>query len=215
MVKLNKQVSRGQDRPVPTKWNHLWVVYMAVDQGTRTLSPQYPPARVIEIGFEIPGETAEFDGEEKPLAVRATFTIGETFSPRSRFGLLVGALLGDEFVENISSKWGEIKPEDFIGKAATILVAHKNSKTKDWQEKTYCVIEAVTPVMKGMEAPALVNEPIVFDLEKPLEGENLAAFDSMPDWKKELISKTPEYQEAVKASIGSEPSEDIEEDIPF
>jgi hypothetical protein len=150
------------------------------------------------------------------------------FSSKSRFGMFVESTMGKEFVKELFSSTGkaEIKLVDFIGKACTVLIGHKTIQKKDGTSLLVAYIDSFTPLMKGLNLPELFNQPVVFDMDLDYSGANLEAFNSLPDWKKEGIIKTPEYQEMLDRTAGlsfetptksakAKPTLDEEDDLPF
>lgn len=68
-----------------------------------------------------------------------------------------------------------------VGKAVTITIVHnKKGKAK---------IGGVTPPMKGMMTPELVNPPKVFDLDAP----DMEIFGSLPEWVQDKIKSNVKF----------------------
>ena len=67
--------------------------------------------------------------------------------------------------------------------------------------KTYQAIGSVSPMPKGLVCPPQVNDTFVFDYEN-FDDEK---FNSLPDFLKEQIVKTPEYKEAISQTVEASP----------
>jgi hypothetical protein len=84
-------------------------------------------------------------------------------------------------------------------------------------DKGKAKISGVTPVPKGMQVPPRVHDIFYFSLER--DEFSQATFESLNDYWKEHIKKSPEYQEIVS---GPRPApqtggkfDDFADDIPF
>ena len=80
--------------------------------------------------------------------------------------------------------------------------------------KGYDVIAYVADVgqmMKGLEIPELVNDPVAFDLEEP----DLEAFSKFPEWLQDRIKGNVEYAGSPLAKLlgdTSDPAPEKEEE---
>jgi hypothetical protein len=142
--------------------------------------------------------------------------------------MFVDSTLGKEFIKELfhGNAKAEIKLHEFIGKACTVLIAHKTIKRKDGADTTIAYVDSFSPTMKGMAIPPLYNNPIVFDLDEEFTGPNQEAFNMIPEWKKDGIMKTPEYQDMLDKTMGldnvaetpkakaTKPAQD-DDDLPF
>jgi len=77
---------------------------------------------------------------------------------------------------------------EVVAMACTITVGKWVSKQDN--TKTGNNVLNITPAMKGMPVPELVNPPKVFDLDQP----NMEIFGSLPQWVQDKISGNLNYQ---------------------
>ena len=75
-------------------------------------------------------------------------------------------------------------------------------------DKGRAYVKSVAALAKGMTAPNQFNSSVFFSLEDYNEG----VFSELPDGIKEIIKKSPEWQELGKQD---DPIETITDDIPF
>jgi hypothetical protein len=85
------------------------------------------------------------------------------------------------------------------GLACTVAVVINPSKADP--TKVYQNVANVTPAMKGIPVPELVNEPKIFDLTTP----DMEIFGSLPEWLQGKIKENLEYQgSALQAAMEGE-----------
>ena len=161
-------------------------VYMAVCVTIADLGDQYSEkykstSRKVVFAFDIPSETIEIDGEQKPrqLSKRCTFSV-------SKKGAM-NKMLNSWLNANMSEKeLGEIDLFSLIGRGCQIRVtvsedgAHNN-------------VEDVMALPKGMPAPQSSTAPITYDIDT--DGFSGEKWDTLPAWMQEAIQKSEQYQQ--------------------
>lgn len=158
-------------------------VYMAVCIGFIDLGEQYSEMfksysnKGMYI-WELPGETIEVDGEQKPRQLSKEFTISA-----SKKGNLRG------FIESWNSKsYSDDEFMDFdlfeqIGKPCQLNVVLNESKE-------YANVDNLMPIPKGFPAPTTDTKHIKWDMEQW----NEEVFKELPEWIQEKIKKSTQYQ---------------------
>lgn len=164
----------------------------------------------IRITFELPLKTKVFkEGEEaKPMVISIEY--GMSLHKKSH---LLPALVGwrgraftDEEIDNF-------EVSKLVGVPAFINIIHN--------EKGYAEISSISGMPEGMECPPQINQAQILDYENF----NEELFASLPEFLKEKISKSVEYQkmkgtykevteEESLESIDTGESENVD-DIPF
>lgn len=100
--------------------------------------------------------------------------------------------------------------EDFgklVGKPCLVTVVNNEKNGK-----VYTNVAGVTPPMKGMQIPELVNEPKVLDLDAP----DMEVFESLPDFLKDIIKSNLEYNGSMlQHNLGETSAVDQMDDVPF
>lgn len=158
-------------------------VYMAVCIGFIDLGEQYSEMfksysnKGMYI-WELPGETIEIDGEQKPRQLSKEFTISA-----SKKGNLRG------FIESWNSKsysddeFMEFDLFEQIGKPCQLNVVLNESKE-------YSNVDNLMPIPKGFPAPTTDTKHIKWDMENW----NEEVFKELPEWIQEKIKKSTQYQ---------------------
>lgn len=158
-------------------------VYMAVCIGFIDLGEQYSEMfksysnKGMYI-WELPGETIEVDGEQKPRQLSKEFTISA-----SKKGNLRG------FIESWNSKgytddeFMEFDLFEQIGKPCQLNVVLNESKE-------YSNVDNLMPIPKGFPAPTTDTKYIKWDMDSW----NDEVFKKLPEWIQEKIKKSTQYQ---------------------
>lgn len=158
-------------------------VYMAVCIGFIDLGEQYSEmfksySNKGMYVWELPGETIEIDGEQKPRQLSKEFTISA-----SKKGNLRG------FIESWNSKsysddeFMEFDLFEQIGKPCQLNVVLNESKE-------YSNVDNLMPIPKGFPAPTTDTKLIKWDMENW----NEEVFKELPEWIQEKIKKSTQYQ---------------------
>jgi hypothetical protein len=144
----------------------------------------------VRLTFELPTELKVFKEEngEQPQVISKEFTL--SLGDKSNLRAFLNSWRGKALTED------ECKSFDIAvlaGKACTLSIIHKTSKVSG---KTYAEIASIGGVMKGMDVPAIMNPEMVFSVNNF----DQVAFDSFPDFIKEKIVSSQEYQTILKTS---------------
>lgn len=207
--------SESKPRVLPPQGTHIARVIRFIELGTQKVEWQGQEKEQYKIwlDFELVDKTHVFkEGEEpKPFVVgsKLTFSMGSKANLRKIVEGIIGVGLLDHEAEAFDI-------EQLLGKACLV-----NIKNVTKNDKTYTNIDTTTPLMEGMVAKEAFN-PIT----KLSFGEwNQELFDSLPNFLKEAITVSPEYNrmknpKEVKpkkdALVVEYPSDGINvADIPF
>ena len=158
-------------------------VYMAVCIGFVDLGEQYSE-KFKNYSFkgmyiwELPGETIEIDGEQKPRQLSKEFAISASNKSNLR-----------KFIETWNSK--SYSDEEFmefdlfeqVGKPCQLNVVLNETKE-------YANVDNLMPIPKGFPAPTTSTEFIRWDMDAWDD----AVFEKIPEWIQEKIKKSTEYQ---------------------
>ncbi len=163
----------------------------------------------VRLTFELPTELKVFKEEngEQPQVISKEFTL--SLGDKSNLRAFLNSWRGKALTED------ECKAFDIAvlaGKACTLSIIHKTSKVSG---KTYAEIASIGGVMKGMEVPALINPQMVFSVSNF----DQVAFDSFPDFIKEKIASSQEYQALKSSTSATSPEPEVqiveEDDLPW
>lgn len=157
----------------------------------------------VQLGFELIGETVEIDGKQEPRTLSRTLNFAR--SKNSSLRKFVQSWLGKTFSDET---FDEFDTNDLVGMPAQLSVILNESGD-------YSNIDTIMQLPKGMPAPQAVQPLIRFDIE-PWDD---AAFEQLPDWAKEKVKKSTQYQKLhvptdsvdVNVDEGQEPATAKEE----
>lgn len=193
---------------------HLGVCSMLIDLGMQYSEVYKKSQRKVLIGWELPDETIEIDGEMKPRVLSKRYTAN--LSEKSNLRKDLASWRGRDFTPD------ELKAFDLkniVGASCLLTIIHSKNG-----EKTYANIQSVVKLPKGMAKQALSEPPVVFDLDTdPLE-----RVEDMPAWIAELIKKSETYQARITPPVTAannqpvpdgntfqELSDDVGGELPF
>jgi hypothetical protein len=202
----------GTDFKQAPAGTHIARCYSIVDIGTQ--HGEYlgePTAREqIIIRWELPFETEEFDGQQKPLIVSKFYT--NSLSEKANLRKDLENWRSRAFTE---AELAKFDLESILGKPCTVSVVH-NDKGK-------AKVTGVGAVPKGTTCPPLYNKPSAFWIEQYDDN----AFMALPKGFQDLISKSDEFKaafappppkkgEADESDLAQEQaSRDADDDITF
>ena len=158
-------------------------VYMAVCVGFIDLGEQYSEkfksysSKGMYV-WELPGETVEIDGEQKPRQLSKEFTISGSNKSHLR-----------KFIESWNGKsYGDEEFMDFdlfdqVGKPCQLNVVLNETKE-------YANVDNLMPIPRGFPAPTTDTEQIRWDMDKWDD----AVFEKLPEWIQDKIKKSTQYQ---------------------
>ena len=177
---------------------HLARCIGVVDIGTQHSDVYDVTQRKVVLRWELPTEKMD-DG--RPFICQKFYT--QSLNEKSNLYADLVNWRGKEFTAE------ELKGFDarnILDKTCMVSITEKNGKSR------------VTGIMKGpksMEVPARVNDLVYLSLE-PGEFDQ-ATFDSLSDWFKEQIRKSPEYAELTNGgpTKARGPVNPDDDDIPF
>ena len=205
----------GTPQPLLEVGNYPARVVQVIDLGLQPQSYQgqaKDPKREINVTYELSYEfMADDDGNpqhDKPRWIGEYFTLNNLKSDKAKS---TKRLMGID--PNLTSK-GDFSR--LLGMPCTLTIVHNQGKNGN----TYANVGNVTPPMRGMNIPELVNESRFFDLEDP----DMETFERLPQWIQDKIMTNLEYngsilQSKIEGTVntgGSFPSEaGGMDDLPF
>lgn len=197
-----------RDFELPPAGTHKAICYRVIDLGTQDGSymGQAKRQHKILVSWELP---------EEPMSDGRPFTIGQRYTwSMSEKAALRGDLeswRGVPFTERDFGADG-FDIRNIIGKGCLLTVVHK---TKDG--KTYANIQSISKLMKGMDIPKAVNEPVYLWLHPDRWSADV--FHKLTQGLQGTIMKSPEYK-----ALSNGPDEprgpvydanDMNDEIPF
>lgn len=183
-----------------TEGTHLARIYQFIHVGT-VAGYQGKQQNKCRISFELPNETHVFKEEEgpKPRVISQSFSLST--SEKSTLRKVIEACIGTALEEEEAAMFDA---ETLVGKHCLITIKHKAKA--DGQGK-YAVVDGFSPVMKGLTIPPAVNPDKVLNYA---ENWDKAFFEALPDFLKDEMKLSPEYEQMLKNNGEVNPDE-----IPF
>lgn len=160
-------------------------MYPAICVGVIDIGEQYSEFykkysdRVV-FAWDIPSLTVEIDGEQKPRQISKTVTF-----TASKKGALRKLLSGWNGVQYTDEQFKALDLFAQIGRPCCINVVLSD-------DGKYSNVDTVTPLVAGLPAPRTATPPFKWDMDEW----NDAAFDALPEWARERIKKSTQYQKA-------------------
>lgn len=158
-------------------------VYMAVCVGVIDLGEQYSElyknfSNKVQIVWDLPTETIEVDGKQEPKQLSKEFAVATKSGCKLRSSIesWLGKKMDDE-------AFSEFDLFDLIGRSCQLNVLNSESGE-------YSNVESVIPVPKGMPALTSDTPPIRWDMDDWDD----AVFEKLPEWVKDKIKKSTQYQ---------------------
>jgi hypothetical protein len=211
-MNINQFKNGGQDFEPLDAGTYAAVCVGVIDIGTHTTTWEGKAITrdQLILMFDLPTETIEINGEQKPRCLSLTLT--KSMSDKSNMRKHLRSWRGRDFTE--------IELEDFallklLGAPANVGVV----QTKK-EGKTYANISTIGKAMKGTEQKA--TRKIYFDLADP---DTYGAIEALPDWIVTLINKSAEsiltkkvfMKESTKAQVAQMRTESVDagDDVAF
>ncbi len=206
----------GDFTPAPAG-NHVARCYSVLDLGTQhsdaftwegSAIPESDRPQILMI-WELPNETIEVEGVMQPVVTSHFYNM--FFNDKARLRKDLESWRGRQFTQE------ELQGFDIsnvIGKPCMLNITHN--------ERGKAKITSVAAMPKGMEAPAQVNESLLFTLDNY----DQATFDRISDGIQNIIKKSPEWQainapnEGFRATGSADPTNPTDpgfddDSIPF
>jgi hypothetical protein len=206
----------GDDFKLVSPGMHPAVCDMMVDLGLQEQKSQLYGDSIkhqVYIRWQIPGERLEYekDGQkvEGPMTIGAYYT--NSLSEKANLRKVLQGWRGREFTAEEAAKF-DISV--VLGKPCILNVIHKTGN----DGKTRARIDSVGPLMKGLSAPALEGETILYDGGE----ESSPVWNKLRPWMQEAIKrqKEPGRESDLPELRGAEGhipgfDADLDDDVPF
>ena len=208
--KANKGTGTKKAGPVPQDGVQLAVIVQVVDLGVQPggewKGQVKPPSRQVRMTYELPHDTHEFDGEEKPLLISETFSFSG--SELSTCYKRINAI--DPGLKLTGGDYSKL-----VGQAVQVQITHRQGKGK-YEGRVFANVSAVSQLMRGMKGPDETYNPQYFYSPDSHDEE---IWSSMPDFLKEIIESRLDKQErtvsAPKPAPKATPQPEVDDAAPF
>lgn len=203
---ITAKKSTGFERELIEAGNYVARCYKMIEIGTceEEFKGEKKQMHKVRIGWELPTELKIFNPEkgEQPCVIEKEYTL--SLSEKANLRKDLQSWRGKAFTDEEAESFDITK---LLGVPCMLNIIHVQGK-KD-PTKTYQAIGSVSPIPKGLVCPPQVNETFIFDFENFDESK----FNSLPEFIRDQIAKTPEYKEAISVKI-AEPEVEMD-DLDF
>lgn len=196
--------SESTFEPVPAG-THPARCYQMVSLGTQPPgNPQFKPSFQVVLGFELPNEQIERNGERFPMSTSQFLNakLGTQQKP-SNTRKFIEAWRGKAFTAAEISGFDLSK---VVGAPCLLNIIHE-----DRNGKTNAKIASISPLPKGMTMSGQINPSIVYEIE---QGRN-EVFKALPEWLQKKIELCEEWQHPAAATQAEDAAGGESDDIPF
>ena len=196
----------GSNFSMLAEGSYAAVCYMLVDIGLQRNERYGNSSRKVVIGWEIADEYVEIDGEQKPRVFSARYTA--SLNEKAILRRDLAAWRGRDFTE---AELSEFNLRNIVGAPCLIQIIHKEGSNG----KVYANLASIMKLPKGMAAPKLTLDTIVYDIDD----NDPADVAKLPEWLANQVKASESYQQRLReASGGAATMTDLEEadgELPF
>lgn len=187
--------------PIPAG-TYAAVCNTLVDLGMQKNETYGNTSRKVLIGWQLPDETIEINGENQPRITSKRYTMSLSESANLRADL--AAWRGREFTPQ---ELAAFDLRNIVGAPCLINIIHK-----DVNGRKYESISSIMALPKGMQKPQMIGEPTIFDLDES----PLTDIENLPKWIGDIIRKSETYTARLAAEPPKlEEMDDDGEPLPF
>lgn len=205
-MKLRNKVKPSVPQLEPGTYFGVCVGVYAIGEQESTFNGKTKYVEQIIMTFEIPSETVEVDGEQKPRHL-STRPLTASTSENGNFRKFLRSWRGRDFSSDDEMLDFEIK--NVLGKSAMLNVVQN--------DKGYSNIDAILPLPKGVPDPTTSTALMTFDVEEWDDEQ----FKALPEWIQEKIQNSTQYRQehAPDCAVDFPKTDDAEEPevtgVPF
>lgn len=196
----------GSNFSILEEGSYAAVCYMLVDIGLQRSEYYGNSSPKVIIGWEIADEYVEIDGEKKPRVFSARYTA--SLNEKAILRRDLAAWRGRDFTD---AELAEFNLRNIVGAPCLIQIIHKKAANG----KTYANLASVMKLPKGMAAPKLTLDTVVYDIEES----DPADVDKLPEWIAKQVKDSETYQQRIRNASGGAAKmidlEDVDGEIPF
>jgi hypothetical protein len=184
--------------------------YMAICVGVIDVGEQYNQnfknySDKLMLLFEIPDETVDVDGEQKPRWLSKEYTA--SLNEKAKLYKDLVSWRAKPFSEEELDEEGDgFDVRSMAGKACMLTVIIREGKSG-----TYNQIEGISPMPKGLPSPKSDSEVLIFDIDDRDE----AVLKKLPEWIQKKIKSSTQYAENLPEQKLDFPEENEEEECPI
>lgn len=203
MAIIAKSEGNQDFSPIP-EGVYTAVAYSIIDMGLQYSEMYQKSTRKVMVTWELPDETIEVDGQQKPRAISKEYSL--SLADKANLRKDLEAWRGKKFTDDELSGFDL---RNVMGRGCQVQIVHTEKNGKQ-----YANINAIMALPKGMKVALPVNDTIYFDMSEP---DTLNLLTKIPQWIQDKITKSETYKELM-ASVNAGhdvPVDDTDDDLPF
>ena len=172
--------------PVP-QGTHLAVCCMLVDLGDQINKTYNKLQRKVLIGWEIPDETYDDKGTQKPKMVYSRYTASLNDGSALRRDL--AAWRGRDFTQ---AELDAFDLHNIVGKSCYVNIIHNESNGK-----LYANVSSIMALPKGTKGGQLAEPALIFDLDTASDED----IEKLPEWIQKTVKASVTYQNRNNSQV--------------
>jgi len=145
-------------------------------------------SRKVLIGWELPEELIEINGEKVPRTINQRYTA--SLNEKSVLRRDLAAWRGRDFTP---AELAEFNLRNIVGAPCLLQIIHR-----EYNGKKYANVVSVMSLPKGMPKPQMSEPPVIYDIDE----DDPAKVNDLAPWIKEIIVKSDSYQQRINQGDG-------------
>lgn len=206
-MSLTVSESGAKEFPILPEGSYAAICNMLIDLGMQYNEAYKNSSRKVLIGWELPEERIEINGESVPRTINQRYTA--SLNEKSILRRDLAAWRGRDFN---AAELEEFNLRNIVGAPCLLQVIHR-----ECNGKKYANVASIMSLPKGMSKPQPFEPPLVYDIDE----DDPKMVDDFPAWIKETIKKSESYQARIApvntevAQGFTELEDDDDETLPF
>lgn len=192
-MSLTVSESKGREFPILEEGSYVAICNMLVDLGLQYNEQYGNSSRKVLIGWELPEELIEINGEKVPRTISQRYTA--SLNEKSVLRRDLSAWRGRDFTP---AELAEFNLRNIVGAPCLLQVIHR-----EYNGKKYANMASIMTLPKGMPKPSLNGEAVVYDIDE----DDPAVVNDLPEWIKDIIVKSESYQQRIGQADTSKESD--------
>ena len=182
-MSLTVSESGAKEFPILPEGSYAAICNMLIDLGMQYNEAYKNSSRKVLIGWELPEERIEINGESVPRTINQRYTA--SLNEKSILRRDLAAWRGRDFN---AAELEEFNLRNIVGAPCLLQVIHR-----EYNGKKYANVASIMSLPKGMAKPQPFEPPLVYDIDE----DDPKMVDNFPAWLKETIQKSESYQTRI------------------
>lgn len=182
-MSLTVSESGAKEFPILPEGSYAAICNMLIDLGMQYNEAYKNSSRKVLIGWELPEERIEINGESVPRTINQRYTA--SLNEKSILRRDLAAWRGRDFN---AAELEEFNLRNIVGAPCLLQVIHR-----EYNGKKYANVASIMSLPKGMAKPQPFEPPLVYDIDE----DDPKMVDNFPAWIKETIQKSESYQTRI------------------